>query len=211
MERSARPRNLSSSRKHAIMEWSSSTARISRRSSDISSTLTLTLAMTPGGPCLRNILAVNALRSFSNALSLSSSAQSDEVVRVLSNACVRSEVSRGSESIRSPVPRKYFMCAHQIDQGCQAAKWVDRTSYDPRFFRTSYRDRHTCKNLILKSPQLIVDSPSARDDSIPLSFNTSLFAEQDDENNPIFFDFLSVNQEQKLPSEDDVNPPRPQP
>ncbi|XP_030455945.1 uncharacterized protein LOC115677041 [Syzygium oleosum] len=200
MERSAWPKNLSSSRKRAITELlhdQNPTKKLghlfdahSRTGNDTRQPL-----------FAEHLVVVNALGSFSNALSLSSGAQSDEVVQVLSNACVRSELCLGGTC------KKYFRCAHQMDQGCQAAKWVDRTLYDPRFFRIACQDRHTCKKLILKSPPLIVDSPSARDDSIPLSFNTSLFAEQDDENNPIFFDFLSVNQEQKLPGDDVVNPP----
>ncbi|KAI6698691.1 hypothetical protein NL676_018810 [Syzygium grande] len=196
MERSAWPKNLSSSRKRAIKELLHA-QKPTKKLRDLFDAHSQASNNT-GQSLVSEDLVGNVLRSFSNTPSLSSSAQSNEVLQVPTNAC----------HVRGLREEKYDRCVHQIDQGCQATKLVQRTSHDPRLFLITYRGRHTSK-IILKYPPLILDSPSPRDDSTPLSFNTSLIAEQDDDddnNHPIFFDFLSVNQEEKLPSEDDLNP-----
>ncbi|XP_048127316.1 probable WRKY transcription factor 70 [Rhodamnia argentea] len=218
MERCAWPKNLSSSRKHAIKELlhgQNPTKKI-RHLFDAHSQTGNNTAQ----PLIAEDLIVNVLRSFSNTLSLSSSAAesaSYEVLQVPTNACVRSEVSEevseesikpppvptnacvgsevseGSESIHTPVPRRnsdtwtrldlnliddgsYFRCAHRFVQGCLAVKHVQKIEDDATLYMVTYRGPHTC----------LVNS------SIPLSFNTSLIAEQDDDDgDSIFINFQS--------------------
>lgn len=102
--------------------------------------------------------------------------------------------------------RNYFRCTHKNDQGCQATKQVQKMSEDPPRYRTIYQGHHTCKNLILKSPPLILDSPSPGDSSILVSFNTGLPPKQDSSNPFSSSAFSSVKHEQKLPSDDDLTP-----
>ncbi|XP_056172641.1 probable WRKY transcription factor 70 [Syzygium oleosum] len=110
--------------------------------------------------------------------------------------------------LKSDYPRNNFSCAHKIDQGCQATKQVQKIKDDPPVYSTIYQGHHTCKNLILKSPPLILDSPSPGDSSILVSFNTSLTPKQDHNNNNPFSSSTSssVKHEPKLPSEDDLIP-----
>ncbi|KAI6698687.1 hypothetical protein NL676_018806 [Syzygium grande] len=107
-------------------------------------------------------------------------------------------------------PRGYYRCTHRHVQGCPATKRVQRLSYDPSLFEITYRGHHICKGPHPLGPLLapfILDSPSPRDDSILLSNHTSLIAKQDNNDNPFSpSTFTSVNHEQKLPGEDDVNP-----
>ncbi|XP_056172643.1 uncharacterized protein LOC130139518 [Syzygium oleosum] len=114
MERFAWPEYLSSSRKHAIQELlhgQNPTKKLRHLFDAHSQTGNDT-----GQPLLAEDLIVNALRSFSNTLSLSSSSESYEVLQVPTNACVRSEVSEGSESINTPVPRKTLDTWTRLDR-----------------------------------------------------------------------------------------------
>ncbi|XP_056172568.1 uncharacterized protein LOC115677040 isoform X2 [Syzygium oleosum] len=114
MERFAWPEYLSSSRKHAIQELlhgQNPTKKLRHLLDAHSQTGNDT-----GQPLFAEDLIVNALRSFSNTLSLSSSSESYEVLQVPTNACVRSEVSEGSESINTPVPRKTLDTWTRLDQ-----------------------------------------------------------------------------------------------
>ncbi|XP_039172790.1 WRKY transcription factor SUSIBA2-like [Eucalyptus grandis] len=72
--------------------------------------------------------------------------------------------------LNSEFPRNYFRCAYKINQGCLATKMVEKLQDAPVVYRTIYQSQHTCKNLILKSPSLILDSPSPGDSSILVSF-----------------------------------------
>ncbi|XP_030456123.2 uncharacterized protein LOC115677168 isoform X2 [Syzygium oleosum] len=104
MERSAWPRNLSSSRKRAIKELlhGQNPTKKLRHLFDAHSQ--------PGNntrqPLFAEVLVVNGLGSFSNTLSESMSAESDEVMQVPTNACVWSEVS-DEESINTPFRRSF--------------------------------------------------------------------------------------------------------
>ncbi|KAF8041745.1 hypothetical protein BT93_A0372 [Corymbia citriodora subsp. variegata] len=111
--------------------------------------------------------------------------------------------------LHSEFPRNYFRCTHKIDQGCLATKQVQKLKDNPPVYRTIYQGHHTCKNLILKSPSLILDAPSPGDSSILVSFNTSLPPKQDNNNSSNPFSsstFSSVKHEPKLPGEDNLAP-----
>ncbi|KAL3753359.1 hypothetical protein ACJRO7_000711 [Eucalyptus globulus] len=227
MERSAWPENLSSSRKHAIQDLLHD-QNPTKKLRDLFDAHSQTGNNT-GQPLFAEDLFFNVLRSFGNSISESMSAESDEVLQLPTNACVRSEYSEGSESIKPPIPRgtsntwtrlddrefvydgyswrkyaqeailksefprNYYGCSHKFDQGCQATKQVQKIKDDPPVYRTIYQGHHTC---------------NPRGSSVPQSFNTSLIAEQDDDDNtdPIFFNFPLVNHEQKFPSGHDLNP-----
>ncbi|KAL3753356.1 hypothetical protein ACJRO7_000708 [Eucalyptus globulus] len=237
MERSAWPKSLSSSRKHAIQDLLHD-QNPTKKLRDLFDAHSQTGNNT-GQPLFAEDLFFNVLRSFGNSISESMSAESDEVLQFPTNACVRSEISEGSESIKPPIPRgtsntwtrlddhkfvydgyswrkyaqeailksefprKYYKCAHQIDQGCQATKLVERTSHDPRLFLITYRGRHTCNNLPLTD---VGTTPSPQ-----VSTLTSLPNKKMATTTPFSSDFLSVNHEQKLPSKDDLNPHGPNP
>ncbi|XP_030456120.1 probable WRKY transcription factor 70 [Syzygium oleosum] len=108
--------------------------------------------------------------------------------------------------LNSEFPRNYFRCTHKIDQGCQATKQVQKIKDDPTVYRTIYQGHHTCESLILKSPPLILDSPSPGDSSILVSFNTSLTSKQDNNHPFSSSTFSSVKHEQKLLGDDDLTP-----
>ncbi|XP_039172780.1 scarecrow-like protein 8 [Eucalyptus grandis] len=102
MERSAWPKSLSSSGKRAIQELSGQNPKKLRDAFDAHSQT----GDDPRQPLFAGNLIVSVLGSFSsNTQSLSSGAESYEVSQVPSNACVMSGVSKGSESIKSPVKR----------------------------------------------------------------------------------------------------------
>ncbi|KAF8041843.1 hypothetical protein BT93_A0441 [Corymbia citriodora subsp. variegata] len=71
---------------------------------------------------------IGILGSFSNTESLSSSAWSNEVLRVPTNACVRSEVSKGSESVKSPVRSNTSNTRTRLDQNLIDGGRQPRTS-----------------------------------------------------------------------------------
>ncbi|KAI6698689.1 hypothetical protein NL676_018808 [Syzygium grande] len=104
MERSAWPKSLSSSRKHAIKELLHA-QNPTKKVGDLFDAHSQTGNNT-GQPLFAEVLVVNALRSFSNTLSESMSAESDEVIQVPTNACVWSKVS-DEESINSPFQRSF--------------------------------------------------------------------------------------------------------
>ncbi|XP_039174254.1 scarecrow-like protein 8 [Eucalyptus grandis] len=100
MERSAWPKNLSSSRKRAIQELCGQNPKKLRDAFDAQSQT----GDDPRQPLFAGDLIVSVLGSFSsNTQSLSSGAESYEGFQVPSNAFVSSEVSEGSESIMSPL------------------------------------------------------------------------------------------------------------
>ncbi|XP_024972939.1 probable WRKY transcription factor 70 [Cynara cardunculus var. scolymus] len=72
--------------------------------------------------------------------------------------------------------RNYFRCTHKVDQGCQATKQVQMTEDKPPRYRITYNGHHTCKDL-LRSPQIIFDSPDPSNTSIILNFETKGFTE----------------------------------
>ncbi|KAF8041572.1 hypothetical protein BT93_A0232 [Corymbia citriodora subsp. variegata] len=114
MERSAWPKNLSSIRKRTIQDLLHG-QNPTKKLADLFDAHSQTSNDT-GQPLFAGHMVVNVLGSFSNTLSLSSSDQSDEVLQVQSNACVRSEVSEGSESINTPLPRKTSNTRTRLDQ-----------------------------------------------------------------------------------------------
>ncbi|XP_030456124.1 uncharacterized protein LOC115677169 [Syzygium oleosum] len=103
MERSAWPKNLSSSRKRAIKELLHA-QKPTKKLRDLFDAHSQAGNNT-GQSLFSEDLVGNVVRSFSNTLSLSRNAQSDEVLQLPTNACVMSEVSEKSESIMTPVPR----------------------------------------------------------------------------------------------------------
>ncbi|KAL3753357.1 hypothetical protein ACJRO7_000709 [Eucalyptus globulus] len=108
MERSAWPKSLSSSRKRAIQELCGQNPKKLRDAFDAHSQT----GDDPRQPLFAGDLIVSVLGSFSsNTQSLSSGAESYEVFQVPSNAFVSSEVSKGSESVKSPVQRPPVKCA----------------------------------------------------------------------------------------------------
>ncbi|KAI3677788.1 hypothetical protein L6452_37058 [Arctium lappa] len=72
--------------------------------------------------------------------------------------------------------RNYYRCTHKVDQGCQATKQVQMTEDMPPKFKITYNGHHTCKNL-LRSSQIMLDSPDPSDTSIILNFETKGFIE----------------------------------
>nr|AHC54616.1 WRKY11 [Chrysanthemum x morifolium] len=93
--------------------------------------------------------------------------------------------------------RNYFRCTHRFDQGCQATKQVQKTNDEPPKYKTTYNGHHTCK-YIQKVPQIILDSPNPRDNSILINFGTNTSTE----NTRAGPCFDSINQKPKdgLPS-----------
>ncbi|KAL3753348.1 hypothetical protein ACJRO7_000700 [Eucalyptus globulus] len=201
MERSAWPKNLSSSRKQAIQELFHG-QNPTKKLADLFDAHSRTGNNT-GQPPFAEHLVVNVLGSFSDTQSLSSSAESEEVLQVPTNACVRSE---GSESLDTPLPR---LDQNLIDDGQQWRTYY-QDFYQPwvtRMYERGGHQNHGSAFQIYEGeadtlprisssdpPQLILDSPSPRDDSIPLSFDTSRIPEQGDRINT------------PLPNEDDLNP-----
>ncbi|XP_030455946.2 probable WRKY transcription factor 70 [Syzygium oleosum] len=143
MERSAWPKNLSSSRKHAIKELLHGQNR-TKKLRDLFDAHSQTGNNT-GQPLFAEDLIVNALRSFSNTLSLSSSSESYEVFPVPTNACVMSEVSEENESINTPVPRKTSetwteVISNFMDDGFSWRNYVEtwlQNSEFPRYIFTN--------------------------------------------------------------------------
>nr|GEU81082.1 probable WRKY transcription factor 70 [Tanacetum cinerariifolium] len=72
--------------------------------------------------------------------------------------------------------RNYYRCTHKIEQGCQATKQVQKTDDVPPKYKITYNGHHTCKNL-QKVPQIILDCPNPRDNSILLNFGTNTITE----------------------------------
>ncbi|KAL3753374.1 hypothetical protein ACJRO7_000724 [Eucalyptus globulus] len=102
MERSAWPKSLSSSRKREIQELCGQNPKKLRDAFDAHSQT----GDDPRQPLFAGDLILSVLGSFStNTQSLSSGAESYKVFQVPSNAFVSSEVSKGSESVKSPVQR----------------------------------------------------------------------------------------------------------
>ncbi|XP_039172962.1 scarecrow-like protein 8 [Eucalyptus grandis] len=102
MERSAWPKNLSSSGKRAIQDLCGQNPKKLRDAFDAHSQT----GDDPRQPLFAGDLIVSVLGSFSsNTQSLSSGAESYEVLQLPSNACVMSGVSKGSESVKTPVRR----------------------------------------------------------------------------------------------------------
>ncbi|KAL4557760.1 hypothetical protein LXL04_035948 [Taraxacum kok-saghyz] len=67
--------------------------------------------------------------------------------------------------------RSYYRCTYKFDQGCLAAKQVQMIEDKPPKYKITYIGNHTCKNL-QRSPEIILDSPTSRDTSILLNFET---------------------------------------
>lgn len=74
--------------------------------------------------------------------------------------------------------RSYYRCTHKIEQGCKATKQVQKTDDEPPKYTITYNGHHTCKNL-LRAPQIILNSPNPRDNSILLNFETNTLTEND--------------------------------
>ncbi|KAF8041858.1 hypothetical protein BT93_A0450 [Corymbia citriodora subsp. variegata] len=113
MEHFAWPKNLSSSHKRAIQD-------LFLAQNPTKNLIGLFDAHSQTGndtsqPSFVEHLVVNVIGSFSNTLSQSSSDQSNEVLQVRSNACVKSEDSEGSESINTPLPRKTSNIRTRLD------------------------------------------------------------------------------------------------
>ncbi|XP_004305077.1 PREDICTED: probable WRKY transcription factor 70 [Fragaria vesca subsp. vesca] len=91
--------------------------------------------------------------------------------------------------------RNYFRCTHKFDQGCKAIKHVQRIKDEPRLFRTTYYDNHTCIDY-LRAPELILDCSSREDSSQKIirfdtTDNTLTFKQE----HPFFSAFTSIKNE----------------
>jgi hypothetical protein len=73
--------------------------------------------------------------------------------------------------------RHYYRCTHKYDQGCQAAKQVQRIQEDPVMHRTTYIGNHTCRTF-QRVPELILDS-SPNDSPFVLSFDNTFTNKHD--------------------------------
>lgn len=93
--------------------------------------------------------------------------------------------------------RNYFRCTHKIEQGCLATKQVQKTDDEPPKYKITYNGHHTCK-ILEKVPQIILDSPNPKDNSILINFGTNTLTE----NTRAGPCFSSINQKPKdgLPS-----------
>ncbi|KAF8041573.1 hypothetical protein BT93_A0233 [Corymbia citriodora subsp. variegata] len=103
MERFTWPKNLSSRCKRTIqglLHGQNPTKKLRHLFDTHSQTSNDT-----GQPLFTEDLIMGVLGSFSYTQSLSSSTQSDEVLQVPTNACVRSQASEGSESVKSHFQR----------------------------------------------------------------------------------------------------------
>ncbi|KAL6139017.1 hypothetical protein ACLB2K_064295 [Fragaria x ananassa] len=92
-------------------------------------------------------------------------------------------------------PRNYFRCTHKFDQGCKAAKHVQRIKDEPQLFRTTYYGSHTCTDY-LRAPELILDFSSREDSSQKMiqfdsTDNTLTFKQE----HPFFSAFTSTKNE----------------
>jgi len=91
------------------------------------------------------------------------------------------------------VCRHYYRCTHKFDQGCQAAKQVQRIQEDPPMYRTTYIGHHTCRTFP-KVPELILDSSPTGGSPFVLSFDNSFTNKQ---NHPFLSSYQLVKQEHK--------------
>lgn len=73
---------------------------------------------------------------------------------------------------KSKYQRSYYRCTYKIDQGCLAAKQVQKIQDKPPKYKTTYIGNHTCKNL-QRAPQIIWDFPNPRDTSVLLNFESN--------------------------------------
>ncbi|CAL0319612.1 unnamed protein product [Lupinus luteus] len=73
------------------------------------------------------------------------------------------------EILNSKFPRSYFRCSKKYDQGCRAAKQVQRVQENPDMYHTTYIGIHTCKDT-LTAPQMITYSDTL--DSILMNSNS---------------------------------------
>ncbi|PWA58192.1 WRKY11 [Artemisia annua] len=94
--------------------------------------------------------------------------------------------------------RNYFRCTHRFDQGCQATKQVQKTDDEPPKYKTTYNGHHTCKKL-QKVPQIILDSPNPRDNSILINFGTNTLTENT-QAGPCFNSMITQTPKNGLPS-----------
>ncbi|KAJ9694195.1 hypothetical protein PVL29_009934 [Vitis rotundifolia] len=92
--------------------------------------------------------------------------------------------------------RSYYRCTHKHDQGCMATKQVQMTEDEPPMYKTTYHGQHSCKSM-LKSSQIMLETSTARDSSILLSFESN----NEDDSNPFFSSFPLIKQEEEIPSD----------
>lgn len=92
--------------------------------------------------------------------------------------------------------RSYYRCTHKHDQGCMATKQVQMTEDEPSQFRTTYHGLHTCKSM-LKPTQILLDTATATDKSILLSFESN-----NQDSGDSFYPFTSIKREEEIPSND---------
>ncbi|CAH1446067.1 unnamed protein product [Lactuca virosa] len=67
--------------------------------------------------------------------------------------------------------RSYYRCTYKFDQGCLAAKQVQKIQDKPPKYKTTYMRNHTCQNL-QRAPEIILDSLNSGDTSILFNFET---------------------------------------
>ena len=79
-----------------------------------------------------------------------------------------------------------------------ATKQVQMTEDDTPKYKTTYHGQHTCKSMMMKSSQIMLDT--ARDSSILLSFESN----NQDISSPFFSSFPYIKQEEEIPSDQEV-------
>ncbi|KAF8009794.1 hypothetical protein BT93_J0709 [Corymbia citriodora subsp. variegata] len=70
--------------------------------------------------------------------------------------------------LNSKYPRSYFRCTHKYDQGCKAAKQVQRMEDDPQMFQVTYIGVHTCWDIMKTPRMLIADPDTCVDECFPI-------------------------------------------
>ncbi|KAI3759957.1 hypothetical protein L1987_50344 [Smallanthus sonchifolius] len=78
--------------------------------------------------------------------------------------------------LNSKHQRNYYRCTHKFEQGCQATKQVQRTDDKPSKYKITYNGLHTCNNS-QRAPQIFVEAPDPKDNSILISFETKTLME----------------------------------
>ncbi|KAJ4978625.1 hypothetical protein NE237_009405 [Protea cynaroides] len=100
------------------------------------------------------------------------------------------------------VSGSYFRCAYRFDQGCEAAKQVQRTEDNPAKFEIKYIGHHTCQD-VLKSSFVVTDHFTAEEGYL-LNFESKTLPKQDP---PLFSSFSSIKQAEYNQSSSEYLPP----
>ncbi|KAI3759958.1 hypothetical protein L1987_50345 [Smallanthus sonchifolius] len=71
---------------------------------------------------------------------------------------------------------KHQRCTYKFEQRCQATKQVQKIDDEPSKYKIIYYGHHICNNL-QRAPQLNMEAPNHRDNSILISFKTNTLSE----------------------------------